>query len=352
MDEHHPTLPPSAAPAIMKCPCYQPGKGGKAADKGTQQHDYLKALLSGNPDRSMVLGLEADEVEGVEWAFDYCIAKIKENNSTEKPLIEERVTVFNDDFEDVSFGRLDFYHAGVLIDYKSGEVRDYDAQMAFYSLAMMQSTGLKQITAIALYGRYKKAIVTIHSLDAAQAVVDEVVKRRTAPGRQPAPCDYCGWCAANLTCPALNKTALAVATGYQPPTFTDWHSSNIEDPTTMAQMLTVANIVADWCESVKSHAKAMVVEQGKQIPGFELKSRSGARGVADLQKAFEQLELPANVFLPCCTTTVAKLESAYGSHFFKKGKALKEAVTVKLGDNLVTGKMQQFLVKKGEKENA
>ena len=62
MDEHHPTLPPSAAPAIMKCPCYQPGKGGKAADKGTQQHDYLKALLSGNPDRSMVLGLEADEV--------------------------------------------------------------------------------------------------------------------------------------------------------------------------------------------------------------------------------------------------------------------------------------------------
>ena len=350
MNDHHPTMPPSAAPAIMKCACYQPGKGGEAADKGTDQHEYLAALLTGNPDRAMVLGMDAAEVEAVEWAYDWIVAKFPAFDDFDKPLIEEKVEVFNDDFEVVTHGRLDFFHNGILIDYKSGEIRDYDAQAACYSLAMMQRTGLKSVESVLLYGRYKKAVITTHTLEAAQAVVNELVRRRTDPHREPTPCDYCGWCAANVDCPAIKATALAIATGYQPPTFKDWHSSSIEDPTTMAQMLTVADIVEDWCESVKSHAKAMVIEKGIQIPGYVLRSRSGTRSVGDLQKAFEQMGLPPEAFLPACSTTVAKLEKAYGAHFNQKGKALEAAVATRLGDNLVAGKMQQFLTKKGEKE--
>jgi hypothetical protein len=231
-----------------------------------------------------------------------------------------------------------------LYDFKSGEIRDYDAQMAFYSLGMMQRFWLKECTTYLLYGRYKKAVKTLHSYDVAKAVVDAVVKRRAAKDRHPEPCAYCDWCADKLTCPALHATALAVARGYEVPAFEDWHSSNITDPATMGRMLTCARIVADWAESVKEHALKMVLENGLQLPGFELRTRAGTRGVGDLLKAHAQLGMPDNVFLGCCSTTVAKLEKAYKDLNKKTAKLAKAEVEEKLGDNLVPGMIQKFLV--------
>ena len=46
--EHHKEMPPSALPALEKCPCYLPSSGpaGAAAKRGTKLHEELEEILT------------------------------------------------------------------------------------------------------------------------------------------------------------------------------------------------------------------------------------------------------------------------------------------------------------------
>lgn len=45
--EHHAEMPPSALPALDKCPCYLPsGTVGAAAKRGTKLHEQLEEILT------------------------------------------------------------------------------------------------------------------------------------------------------------------------------------------------------------------------------------------------------------------------------------------------------------------
>ena len=96
MSDHHPTLPPSSLDAIAECACYQSGEVGEAADRGAVQHEYLARLL-GKPNIGMGKHLDVEELKNVNYAMLY----IKEAVGDLELLVEEKVTIIDEAFNEV-----------------------------------------------------------------------------------------------------------------------------------------------------------------------------------------------------------------------------------------------------------
>ena len=190
MSDHHPTLPPSSLDAIAECACYQCGKGGEAADRGTAQHAYLAALLKPTGDNAGTL--DAEELKNVNYAMLY----IKEAVGSLELLVEEKVTIIDEAFNEVTFGTLDAAAViksglGHFFDYKSGDVHDYFYQMAAYATGYMQRFGLQACVAHLVYGKLRQTEQLRFSYEDAFAAVMDMAARRNDPDRQPKPCSYC-----------------------------------------------------------------------------------------------------------------------------------------------------------------
>ncbi len=336
--EHHPTLPPSSLPALAQCSQYKSGPAGPAAERGTLQHDYLEQLLT-SPMRDKCLGLTAEEREAVEWAAGY----IEANRSASAQLhVEKRVSLMDEDFNEITFGRLDAFAAPDLFDYKSGDERNYKEQMAAYALAVMDEAGLESVQVHELYGRTKHANkYRLYRYDA-KALVFPVIER--AGKGDPNPCDYCGWCAKAATCPALIERAQAVGAGREDWEPVEWHSSKIDEPAEMAKALKLARQLKGWVDAVEHAAKDMVFRDGKVVPGFKAVERQGNREVSDLHAAFGLAGMPQDLFLKCCKVALGSLEEQYAEfRGMKKAPAARE-LGEKLANVIRRGKSSQFLM--------
>ena len=102
-------------------------------------------------------------------------------------------------------------------------------------------------------------------------------------------CDYC----ANAgTCPALGKMALEVAQKYAQQSDgslevpENVHGSDCRDPGDMARMLKLAPMLEQWASGVKFAARKMMIEDGIDIPGYELKTKSGSRTITSPLAAY------------------------------------------------------------------
>jgi CRISPR/Cas system-associated exonuclease Cas4 (RecB family) len=135
------------------------------------------------------------------WAWEW----VRENMDLDHTANEMQLTLMRD-FEPVTFGTADF--AGLdklgrltVIDYKSGQQRDYYYQLVTYALAAMQKYGEDECRVVALYGKTE----TVHEFsiirEDAEAAVFGLIDR-LAKGGEPRLCDYCGWCEHNGTCDA------------------------------------------------------------------------------------------------------------------------------------------------------
>ena len=337
MPDHHPTFAPSSLPALAQCAQFRSGPAGEAAERGTMQHEYLAQILT-SPQRDKALGLTGDETANVEWAAEYIQA-----NKTKELSVEKAVVLLDDDFQEVTFGRLDAWSAPDLFDYKSGDVRNYREQMAAYAWASMDLAGIEEVRVHELYGRSRTVNVYRFTRDEARALVLGV-RDRVAKNEAPTPCDYCGWCARAATCPALVERAQAVGKGRTDWEPTNWHSSEIGTAADMAKALKLARQLKAWCESVEHHARDMVFRDGKPLPGFKAQERQGSREVIDLSAAFSLCGMPQDLFLKCCKVGLGDLEVAYAEvRGMKKATAARE-LAERLSAVVRRGKSSQFLV--------
>jgi hypothetical protein len=304
---HHPTLAPSSFPAIAACACYQSsGDSSEAADSGTRQHAALAEMLNND----LLSPLEPDESDQVLWAYN----EIKALTAGGELVVEEEVEVLGDDFNTVTYGTLDCACGRDVFDYKSVEKRDYWLQMAVYALGWMQRTGMGSCRCVILYGRYRQTEERTFTLAEATRIVNEIVTRRNDPNAKPEICAYCSWCANVGHCPAVVKTAVAVADHYDPASPTlgieTWHPSEVTDPRQMGQMMDIARVVECWAESVKFHARKRMVEDGWSVPGYELAKRSG-KTIKDVNAVYAASGLTPSDFLACCEVQTGKLEKRF-----------------------------------------
>jgi hypothetical protein len=160
-----------------------------------------------------------------------------------------------------------FAHA----DLKTGQIRNYREQMAAYALGLMEMHFASEWTAHLLFCDQRK-VVTLHfTFTEAKAIVEKVIAEYYDVTKQPSPCDYCGWCDKEETCPArlaLAQNAVAVAD----PGFC--FDAVLADNGKLSQFLSACAVLEDFRERAEETAKERL-QAGVNIPGWKLVTRRG-----------------------------------------------------------------------------
>jgi len=162
-------------------------------------------------------------------------------------------------------------------------------------------------------------------------------------------CLYC----ARVDCPKIAEMGFEVAKGYAIEKTTvqalsgdepdpelleipsQFQGSAISDPNTMSKALTLAPIIEKWAAGVRKAATEMRLSQGIEIPGYELKHRSGSRKVTNAQAAWNVVkdQVTAEEFANCATVSMPKLETAFAARAARgKKKMAKQALADRLED--------------------
>ncbi len=175
-----------------------------------------------------------------------------------------------------------------LIDFKTGQVRDYKAQMAAYALACMDTFFANTWTAHLLFIDQQLVITHEFTEDEARALVEGIVN---APAEATS-CEYCSWCARFGTCPITRTQAaevMAVANA-RPDGPTTCAKARKDLPPALDEIaaddrlawefLNKLNAVNKWGDVIKAKLRERVEEaekRGEKNAYFTLTSRRGRK---------------------------------------------------------------------------
>lgn len=367
---HH-KIGPSKLPALAACPCYvSDPKGSAAADKGSDLHKVfehnvkgtLRKVTEADPAfRSMLQGFKDADLAGIQWATESVretIAIALGVPTSEVDLaalvadgslrVEEKVSVIDENFEEVNFGTLDLWFSkngiAILWDLKTGRRRNYREQMANYALAKFQEIPeLVRIRSILLFSAERSTFEEEFDLETAESVFWSAIKGANDPLRKPSPCDYCSWCLSKSTCPALLsgvdlvrkdrpdlfpegeafrssetlKKAIEALDDFRDAASQPIVEETLEKATknlaqyseALAYLLKTAKVAAKYLEGVENSVKE-AIRAGVPVPGFKLQKKSGAVEVSDIQGLYNLLKISPDLFLSACKVSTEKLVEA------------------------------------------
>ena len=226
-------------------------------------------------DTSLLKALEAEEQDAVTWAVSTtkrfaCTYEIVTDERSLKvivPGMEHHTGTEDARVPDLSLS----------LDLKSGQIRNYREQMAAYALGNMAAYFVPKWTCVLLFADQRVEIVHEFTYDEAKAIVDEVLADFHDPAKVPTPCDYCGWCAAKNTCPALVRPIAESLEIIEAPKLTleDMKHQIVSNPARLGAFLAAANLFKrELWDYAKDHAKSMM-ERGEEVPGWKLSKSSG-----------------------------------------------------------------------------
>ena len=147
-------------------------------------------------------------------------------------------------------------------DLKTGQIHDYQAQMAAYALGCMQSTGTEAWTAYLLFADQQEIVTHEFTLANAEIIVERALRN---VGTDPEPNDYCQWCAKALTCPPRLRAQKAAIETIESGSFT----AVLADPARLGLFLSRAKVFDEFREAAKDRAREYL-EAGEDVPGWRL----------------------------------------------------------------------------------
>jgi hypothetical protein len=141
--------------------------------------------------------------------------------------------------------------------------------------------------------------------------------------------ESCKFCGRRVDCPALADELLPLARKYDSSSedfkLALWQNADpalVTDPTTLSKMKRVASVVDNWKKAVDKRALELAVEEGLEIPGFNLYYRNPTMKIEDAIKAFKSIEnfVSADDFQKACTVSLPALAEQYskGASITKK----------------------------------
>lgn len=314
---------PSALPKLAHCRCYVSQSGtSEAAERGTRLDAIIREQWL-NP--SPVEGLSQEDDEAVTWAFN-TLKLLSCGMQVETREEELRAVV---PVDGVKAGTMDALcvAGGWLADFKTGQIRDYAAQMAAYALACMDSYFADEWTSHLLFVDQKQVVSHTWTREEAESLILGIVNKPKVP----TPFENCSWCGAFETCeavraatnevtPALPKlTAHAKSVGQLPPTL----EGMLSDHAAAHDFLTKLAIVTEWAELLKRKLRDQLAPQdGQEAPASEYFKRvvvSGEKKVNPLSLAKYGMELGYDRMLKICSQIpLAKVEAVWKEVFGDK----------------------------------
>lgn len=280
-----PEIRPSALPKLKLCGHYAGDPvAGEAADRGTRMDAAFRWLRS--PDRFKVSPkwecLTPEEQDAVMWASD----TVELLAGGHPLLVDENACTLASIPHVPQGGTSDavclsgHWHA----DLKSGQVRDYEAQMAAYALGWMHVTGQAEWTAYLLFCDQRRVVTQRFTRESAEECILDALALVNG-GVPPQVNEYCGWCVNRWSCPA-RREGLGLTTPLGPSL-----DLAAQDSETLARFAGWAAVVEDYNEEARRILKERMLTPGApKVPGVSISSRQGSQKV----KAEELLNVLAD----------------------------------------------------------
>lgn len=291
-------LRPSLLPKLAQCPCFiSAPEAGEAAQRGTRMDDAFRGLLMGVDEFRACQHLQADEKDAVLWA----VRIVRTLCSGEEVIADKKRCAFPQWHPRVTGGEADCLcpELGKLFDLKSGQIRNYWEQQASYAKSLMEREFLEEVTCHLLFCDQQQIVTRKFTYQEAISIVNGVVDS-VDRGDGPRLCDYCGWCAAQDTCPLRNRAAQDMLSLADSGTLESSFAEIAQDPARLAEFVTKAGVL----EAYAKKGKARILDYlnaGTDVPGYRRVSRKGTDTVA-----------PEGVAKYATWIGVPKLLKAYG----------------------------------------
>ena len=353
-DTHH-KYSPSSLELYEACPCYKPDDSPRdttAADEGTLMH------LAAETDDVSILETE-EQVEQVERVLSFkreLIAKY----DTPIVLNEERVTV-----EGLTRGTVDLTvisgDEADLLDYKFGRnpvtEADLNGQVQAYVAGTFEAhPDLQTIHATLILPRQDhvtSATYTRGNLDRIRLRISTIIDRCESEDKVPHPTDKgCMYCGNKASCSALHDYALNVGATLPVPVTFDMEQ--VTSPEDMAQLLVLGKLLEDWSKQVRGSVTKLAIEDGVEIPGFGIASRSGTYEITEVYNAIEHVleKYPVDLtaITQACKLSLPKLTDVIAAIDGRPKKDVREELVTALDDYLVQGNTVTYLKKQRAKK--
>ena len=258
-------LRPSSLPKLALCGQYEGAPGtSDAAARGTK----LDAALRSAWEHGEVPALDQTDAICIAWAYE-TIAELADGRHVE--MNEERCRIRVDHLDCTGTADAICVNGGWHADLKSGQVYDYEAQMAAYALGLMVDHAVNAWTAYLLFCDQQKVVTHHFTFESAVKIIKAVVAN---VGTAPKPNDYCNWCSKSLTCVArleAQETALA--------TTSDAFQIILNDPDRLGDFLSRCKIFEDFQTAAVAKAREML-EAGTPVQGWRLGKARASRFVS------------------------------------------------------------------------
>jgi len=276
----------SALPKLEQCPCYESQPmAGPAAQRGTILDAALRLLLQGDAHGMEPLS-EADRA-AVRWAAD-TIMDLAGDDAVE--VREEELKMRTPGIEHVGTADVVCSSKSWVGDLKTGQIRDYYAQMAAYAWALMDQNFATEWTAHLIFCDQREVVTHQFTYEQAKESVERVVGFARDPWREPRACEYCGWCKHQDRCPAVvapvtntfelveKEKGLAAI-----------RERLLSDPTKLGQFLADAALFnSELVTPLRDEAKKMLGTNPDALPGWKMspvKGRESFDHIAIVQTA-------------------------------------------------------------------
>ena len=145
----------------------------------------------------------------------------------------------------------------------------------------------------------------------------------------------CRYCKHKLSCPALSDKMLPLAKKYSQSVqdfemslWGNYAPEKVEDPMVLSKMLNVAQVVDKWQSAAKKQALKLAVEEGAEIPGYDLHYRNASMSIEDAQEAFDALShlMSPEDFMSACKVSVSSVAKKYAEKMERGQKKNARAV--------------------------
>ena len=262
----------SALPKLQKCPCYESAGGASpAASRGTKIDSVIRRTLQGE---DCMAELSAEDQEAARRGVEMVKSLVPEG--TELETRESELWVKTPGMDHVGTEDIRAQKIRVSYDVKSGQVYDYEAQMAAYALGNMTRFFEPEWTCYLLFVDQNRVVEHKFTMDSATELVESIIKAYNDPDKKPASNSYCGWCAKKNTCPQVVKPTEQTLRVVNNEVSIDTLKAQLAEPEKLGKFLKACNIFKkelwDWA---KDEAKAKL-ERGEEVPGWRLSKVKGA----------------------------------------------------------------------------
>jgi len=269
---------PSALPKLAACPCFEGAPAGEAAQRGILMDTALRLFLQGDV-RGMQPLADADR-DAVRWAAE----KFKE-------LSEDHVLEVRE--EELRLRVPAIRHVGTadvlcaskywVGDLKSGQIRDYEGQMAAYAWACMEARFAGEWTTHLVFCDQRKVVTQLFQYEEAKRIVEEIVAAASDPAKQPKACDYCGWCALKDRCPAVVQPVTnTLQLVDESKSLTALRDELLASPERLGKFLAAAQLFnKELVNPLRDEAKRRL-ESGEEVAGWKVTQVTGREYVDHL----------------------------------------------------------------------